>query len=172
VGKRGYGRRGALFALSLSIALIAVGCGDDDDDDEPSSQPATTAAQETGSVEEFIRADHAKLDSDGDGSLSTEETEASLRAEFARSDADGDGAITLDDIQQELDQGGGGKADQPLAYYVPYDADGDDEIAEDEYVSEGMKQIHAAIDADGDAELTAHEAVEFHLGQAAGGNGK
>jgi EF hand domain-containing protein len=170
MGKRWRGYRGALCATAAALAVVAIGCGDEDDDDSQSAATTTTAG-DFASVEEFIRADHAELDSDGDGSHDTEESEAGLRGDFADADVDGDGAITLDDIQQELDDTGGGKADQPLSYYFPYDADGDDELSEEEYVEEGMKQTIAVMDADGDGEITADEAVQFHFQQAAGAGG-
>jgi Ca2+-binding EF-hand superfamily protein len=148
----------------MIAAVSLVACGDDD---EASTTTAASDSEEQ-SLEAFITADFEADDANGDGSLDETESEAAIRQDFEDTDVDGDGVITIKDIQKELDDADGGKADQPLSAYLPYDEDGDGEITEDEYVAAVTKQISEPMDADSDGEVTVEEAVDFHEAAASG----
>ena len=157
---------------AVVLSAIVVGCGEGDDEGDSTTTAgtatATTEAPSAESLEKFIRADFEQDDSDGNSRLDEAEADAAAKQDFADTDVNGDGVLTIADVQQEFDEARGGRADRPLSYYLPYDANGDGEIAEREYLEAIAAEIQESMDTDGNREITVEEAVAFHQEPVAG----
>ena len=163
-----------LVALALGGAAFA-GCGSDGptatDDSGPSATTADTSIDAAGSATlvAFLTTEFEDDDSDGDGTLDQAEITTSIEGDFEDSDVTGDGVVTIDDVQKELDDTGGGTADQPLDWYMPYDADGDGTITVEEYTTTVMADVMAPMDTDSSGTISLDEAIAWHQARIAEG---
>lgn len=167
--------RNGLTAIGVTVLLaggLLAGCGDDEGAQAGSAVTGTTAPGSTtdaGSVQDLIRAEFQRADKDGNGSVDAAETEASIDTDCDAADLNGDGVITIEDVQLELDDAGGGEADQPLSDYMPHDSDGDGQITRVEHLESVRSGLVAEMDADSSGEITVDEAVGHHASAGAGG---
>lgn len=106
----------------------------------------------------------AALDKDGDGSVSRAEAEASVQAMFSEADGDADGFVTQDEMRafnqarraaaaERMRERRGAAAQKR---WQKVDADGNDRLDMDEFLSARMEWFSAA-DADGDGVITSDE---------------
>ena len=85
-----------------------------------------------------------------------------MKIDFVDADVNGDRLVTIADVQRELSKSGGGRAEKPLEYYMPYDGNGDGRITRREYVRAVTRQFFGPMDTDGDGSVSLQEAVIFH----------
>ena len=128
---------------TLIIAVLLASCG----------QPAapTTDPERT----ERYTAYFNEADTDSDGIVNQAEINAVADADFDDLDYNGDGVVTIEDIYND-EQGApeGAERNMDLSSHLPYDADGDGRITQEEYELHLETELLAEMDGNGDGQVS------------------
>jgi Ca2+-binding EF-hand superfamily protein len=167
-----------LRTLLLPLTFVAVAC----DEDEPTDGEVAEAdveiverdADRSEDREARIAAKFAKLDADGNGSISEAEIagHGKLAALFDEADGDGDGALSRDEFtafkkahhrgKHGGKHGRGDKGDRAAKILAELDKDADGAISKEEAAGHRfLGEKFAMIDTDADGKLTSAELGAF-----------
>jgi hypothetical protein len=162
--------------LALALLVLAACARDKDpvaataatsppaaDTSEPVAHvPAAASTSSIAMAGENVTAAHfARLDGDGNGSVTASEHVASAAAMFKAMDADGNGRVTAAEMDAAQAAMGGDSRMASADKIRVIDLDGDGELTAEEH-ADGSRTMFATMDTDGDGRLTLAEVQAGH----------